>query len=438
MTQTYSRRVATNMVVANMIGTGVFTSISFQVLPGAIPDPFAILVIWLLGGVLSIFGATAYAEIATHFQESGGEYVYLSELYHPVLGLASGWVSLVVGFSAASASLGLAAGEYLASALGTYLSGWPLPVEKLVALAFVGIAIAVQFGGIQRGGRAQNWLTAIKLFFIISLIALPIQTLPDAMKSGVSFAPSEQSWGTIFSLPFAGSLVWVMFAYSGWNAATYIAGNMENPQRNLPRAVLLGTGAVALLYMALNAVFLYSAPMSELAGRVDVGNLVLERSLGVEAAQIFTVFFALTLLAGINAMFIAGPRVVQRMGQDYIAFRIFQRETQQGSPRNAIFAQALVTILFVFFTPFKDIVEYIGITLTLFSVLTVAGVFVLRLRGELKSVAVKTWGYPITPLIFIASGIWMMVYFALNDPWKLAASFLTLVPALLQKTLKNS
>lgn len=156
MTQTYSRRVATNMVVANMIGTGIFTSIGFQVLPGAIPDPFAILLIWLLGGVLSIFGATAYAEIATHFQESGGEYVYLSKLYHPVLGLASGWVSLVVGFSAASASLGLAAGEYLASALGPYLSGWLLPVEKLVAMVFVGIAVAVQFGGVQKGWKGSE------------------------------------------------------------------------------------------------------------------------------------------------------------------------------------------------------------------------------------------------------------------------------------------
>ncbi|MFZ9754529.1 MAG: APC family permease [Bacteroidia bacterium] len=437
MTQTYSRRVATNMVVANMIGTGIFTSIGFQVLPGAIPDPFAILLIWLLGGVLSIFGATAYAEIATHFQESGGEYVYLSKLYHPVLGLASGWVSLVVGFSAASASLGLAAGEYLASALGPYLSGWPLPVEKLVALAFVGIAVAVQFGGVQKGGRAQNWLTAVKLLFIVSLIALPFLTLPEAMKSGVSFAPSDRTWSTVFSLPFAGSLVWVMFAYSGWNAATYIAGNLENPQRNLPRAVLLGTGAVALLYLALNAVFLYSAPMSELAGRVDVGNLVLERSLGVEAAQIFTVFFALTLLAGVNAMFIAGPRVVQRMGQDHQAFQVFERETQQGSPRNAILAQALVTVLFVLFTPFKDIIEYIGITLTLFSVLTVAGVFVLRFRGQLRSDAVKTWGYPITPLIFIAAGIWMTVYFVQNDPWKLAASLLTLAPALIMQIFKQ-
>jgi len=431
MSQTYSRRVATNMVVANMIGTGIFTSIGFQVAPEAIPDPFAILVIWLLGGILSVFGATAYAEIATHFRESGGEYVYLSKLYHPILGLASGWVSLVVGFAAASASLGLAAGEYLASALTPWLGSSPLPVTKTVAILFVTVAVIIQFAGIQKGGWAQNILTAVKLCFILALIAIPLVSLPEILQSGVSFAPTERSWDRVFSLPFAGSLVWVMFAYSGWNAATYIVGNLKEPRRNLPRAVLTGTAIVTVLYMALTAVFLYSAPMSELAGRVDVGNLVLERSLGMKAAQSFTLLFALTLLAGVNAMFMAGPRVVQRMGQDHALFRVFQKETSQGAPRRAILAQALITVLFVLFTPFKDIIEYIGITLTLFSLLTVFGVFLLRHRKQLGPESVKTWGYPVTPALFLLAGLWMLLYFGLNDPWKLAASLLTLLPALL-------
>lgn len=431
MSQTYSRRVATNMVVANMIGTGIFTSIGFQVAPDAIPDPFAILVIWLLGGILSVFGATAYAEIATHFRESGGEYVYLSKLYHPILGLASGWVSLVVGFAAASASLGLAAGEYLASALTPWLGASPLPVTQTVAILFVAVAVLIQFAGIQKGGWAQNILTILKLSFILALIAIPLVSLPEALKSGVHWGPTERSWETIFSLPFAGSLVWVMFAYSGWNAATYIVGNLKDPKRNLPRAVLMGTGIVTVLYMALTAVFLFSAPMSELAGRVDVGNLVLERSLGLKAAQSFTLLFALTLLAGVNAMFMAGPRVVQRMGQDHSLFRVFQKETEQGSPRNAILAQALITVLFVLFTSFKDIIEYIGITLTLFSLLTVFGVFLLRYRKQLGPDSVRTWGYPLTPALFLLAGLWMLLYFGLNDPWKLAASVLTLLPAVL-------
>ncbi len=437
MSQTYSRRVATNMVVANMIGTGIFTSIGFQVAPAAIPDPFAILVIWLLGGVLSVFGATAYAEIATHFRESGGEYVYLSKLYHPILGLASGWVSLVVGFAAASASLGLAAGEYLASALTPWLGASPLPVTQTVAILFVAVAVLIQFAGIQKGGWAQNILTILKLCFILSLIAIPLISLPDALKSGVSWAPTERSWDTVFSMSFAGSLVWVMFAYSGWNAATYIVGNLKDPKRNLPRAVLMGTGIVTVLYMALTAVFLYSAPMSELVGRVDVGNLVLERSLGIKAAQSFTLLFALTLLAGVNAMFMAGPRVVQRMGQDHSLFRVFQKETAQGSPRYAILAQALITVLFVLFTSFKDIIEYIGITLNLFSLLTVFGVFLLRFRKQLGNDSVKTWGYPVTPALFLLAGLWMLLYFGLNDPWKLTASVLTLLPAVLTYSFRQ-
>jgi APA family basic amino acid/polyamine antiporter len=178
--------------------------------------------------------------------------------------------------------------------------------------------------------------------------------------------------------------------------------------------------------------------MSELAGRVDVGNLVLERSLGMKAAQSFTLLFALTLLAGVNAMFMAGPRVVQRMGQDHTMFRFFQKETEKGSPRRAILAQGFITLLFVLFTPFKDIIEYIGITLTLFSLLTVFGVYLLRIRKQLNAESVKTWGYPFTPAIFLVAGVWMMLYFGLNDPWKLAASVLTLLPAILTYRLNRS
>ncbi|MFM7079915.1 MAG: APC family permease, partial [Bacteroidota bacterium] len=422
----YSRSVAANMVIANMIGTGIFTSIGFQVMPGAIPDPFSIMMIWLIGGVFSLCGALAYAEVATTLKESGGEYTFLSRIYHPVLGLASGWVSLIVGFSAAIASLALATGEYLGPLVDSIGLGFSTEIAtKTIGVSLIAIVSLIQLRGVESGGGFQNIMTNVKLLFIAVLILAPLLFLTDGDASGVSFAPTDKTGDTILGMPFAGSLVWVLFAYSGWNASAYIAGNMIEPKKNLPYSLLVGTGAVTLIYLALTAVFMYTCKFEEMAGVVDVGNVVVNKVFSPDVALVFGALFAVALVAGINAMFIAGPRVTQKMGLDHQIFSILGKQSESGAPTNAIILQALLSSIMVLFSDFKSIIEYIGITLTIFSVMTVIGVFVLRAKGMTNENTIKTWGYPITPIVFIAVSVWMVVYFAMNEPEKIMWSAAT-------------
>lgn len=427
----YSRAVVANMVVANMIGTGIFTSIGYQVMPGAIPDPFAIMMIWLIGGVFSLCGALAYAEVATTLCESGGEYTFLSKIYHPILGLSSGIVSLIVGFSAAVASLALAAGKYLGPATDSLFNGQtPGYIPKLVGVSIILLVAFIQLRGVRVGGIFQNIMTNMKLLLIAVLILGPLMLLSNNDTSGISFLPSAKSYDTVFSVSFAGSLVWVLFAYSGWNASAYVAENMRDPKKNLPYSLLVGTGIVTVVYLALTAVFMYTCSFDEMAGVMDVGNVVVKKVFHPQSSVFFGCCFAVALIAGINAMFIAGPRVTQKMGNDHASLSVLGRESESGAPTTAIALQTVIAISMVVFSDFKSIIEYVGLTLTIFSTMTVLGVFVLRYRKMEHDGTVRMFGYPFTPLLFLAVSVWMIIYFVMEDPMKLFWSVLTILPAI--------
>lgn len=439
----YSRSVATNMVIANMIGTGIFTSIGFQVMnpPIGIPDPFAIMFIWFIGGVFALCGATAYAEVATTFKESGGEYTFLSNIYHPIVGFASGWVSIIVGFSAAIAALALASGDYLMPIMNELLgANLPVYIPKVVAISLIILVTLIQLGGVVTGGLFQNIITTIKLLFIVVLIITPFLFLADSGKSHVSFAPTDASWNTIFSLPFAGSLVYVMFAYSGWNSSSYIVGNMENPKKNLPFSLVVGTAIVTLVYLALTGVFMYVCTFDEMRGKVAIGNIVIGKVFGDQAALTFAGLFAIALVSGINAMFIAGPRVAQRMGEDYRIFSFLKGQNEKGAPVNAILLQTLISVCIVLLFDFRMILQYIELTLSLFCLLTVIGVFVIRARKLGDETSIKTWGYPFTPLLFIGVTLWMIIYFVQMEPMRLVWTLVTILIAVVIYLLspKNS
>ena len=420
------------MVIANMIGTGIFTSIGFQVMnpPIGIPDPFAIMFIWFIGGVFALCGATAYAEVATTFKESGGEYTFLSKIYHPIVGFASGWVSIIVGFSAAIAALALASGDYLMPIMNEMLgSNLPEYVPKVVAISLIMLVTLIQLGGVVTGGLFQNIITTIKLMFILVIIITPFFFLAESGKSHVSFSPTSSSWSTIFSLPFAGSLVYVMFAYSGWNSSSYIAGNMENPKKNLPFSLVTGTAIVTLVYLALTGVFMYVCTFDEMRGKVAIGNIVISKVFNEQAALIFAGLFAVALVSGINAMFIAGPRVAQRMGEDYRIFSFLKGQNEKGAPVNAILLQTLISITIVLLFDFRMILQYIELTLSLFCLLTVVGVFVIRARKLGDESSIKTWGYPFTPLLFIGVTLWMILYFVQMEPMRLVWTGVTILSA---------
>ncbi len=441
MTHKYSRSVATNMVIANMIGTGIFTSLGFQVLEGGIPDPFAILMIWLLGGIVSLCGATVYGEVATRINRSGGEYAFLSDIYHPLLGFLSGWVSLFVGFSAAIASLALATGEYFLPVLG--VSNDPLikleileiTPSKLVGISVLIIVLLVHLRGIKWGGIFQNVMTYVKLILIGTFLLMPFIFLGDYEASEISFAPTDKTMDTILSVPFAGALVWVMFSYSGWNASTYIVGNLENPRKNLPFSLIVGTVVVTVIYILMNFVFMYVARFDELALQVDLGNVVANKILGTKIGLLFSLVFSLALVSGVSAMFIAAPRVAEQIGKDYSVFKILGQQTKNGAPKYALFLIFVISFLLVIFSSFKEIIEYIGLTLSIFSLLTVFGVFILRAREKKSEMHatnyVRAWGYPLTPIIFIGVTLWMISYFVIDDPIRLVWSLATVIPAVI-------
>ena len=435
----YTKTVALSMVMANMIGVGVFTSLGFQVLPedaGGIPDAFAILVIWLLGGMIALCGAFAYAEVSTTLKKSGGEYVYLSKLYHPSLGFASGWISLVVGFAGAIASSGIAIGEYSAPVfgldpdLGYAVGGEFIPNYKVVSILSVIVLSLVHIRGVRTGGLVQNILTGIKIALIAVFILAPF-FVSGFEPSSVSFAPSDGSWDIIFSLPFAAALVWVMYAYSGWNAAAYIAGNVENPKRSIPFALIVGTIVVTIIYVLLNGMFMYVSEFDSLAGKPDIGNEVALTLFGEDVGKIFSGVFSLALISTMSAMIIAGPRVTEQVGKDYSMFRKLAVKSKGGTPTFAILLQAAIAIVLILISSFHELIETIGITLSVFSLLTVFGVFIIRRRYKKEDIPVKTWGYPVTPILFILATCWMIYSFASMDVNKIWYSVIAIVPGIL-------
>jgi APA family basic amino acid/polyamine antiporter len=410
----YSLPVGIALVIANMIGTGVFTSLGYQVEP--LPSGFAILVLWLLGGVVAWCGALTYAEIATTLERSGGEYLYLSKIYHPTLGFVSGWISTIAGFGGAISAVAIAIGSY-ASMLT------PLP-EKLVAISCIVVISAIHLLGVKTGGRMQTILTSIKLFLIVFFCLAPF--LITDVRSGISFLPQAGDGTLIFSSGFAVALVFVVYAYTGWNAAAYIAGNLEDARKNLPRALLIGTLTVIIAYLALNGMFLLTTPMSELAGQNDVGNVVADRLFGHEIGKIFSALFSIALLSTLSAMTIAGSRVSEAMGEDYEGLKILARKNQYGMPHWAVLIQAGWSVFLVSVSTFVEIVQYISISLSIFSMLTVAGIFKLRRTHAVRPFQVP-W-YPLPPLIFIAVTCWMIYYMFREDPRIILWSVATMIP----------
>jgi APA family basic amino acid/polyamine antiporter len=416
----YTLTVGITLVIANMIGTGVFTSLGYQV--GSIPSGFAILVLWAIGGVVALSGAFTYAEISTTLQKSGGEYHYLGKIFHPALGFISGWMSLLVGFAGAISAVALAIGEYSHTLLGVS--------NKLIAIFAIVLVSTVHWFGVKTGGAVQNFLTSMKLLLILFFCIAPF-FVADEIKSGISFWPQAGDTDLILSASFAVSLVFVVYAYTGWNAAAYIAGNLENPSKNLPRSLIIGTLTVTIVYLALNAMFLYSASFSELSGKNDIGNVVAYKLFGNKIGLAFSSVFSIALLSTLSAMTIAGPRVLEAMGDDYPKLKTFATTNRFDMPYLAILTQAGWAIFLVLVSSFKEIIQYISVSLSIFSMATVLGIFILRRKHSAEKRVYSVPFYPLPPIIFSVCTCWMIYYVTKNDPWIILYSMATMVPGLI-------
>lgn len=420
----YTLPVAIMLVIANMIGTGVFTSLGYQV--GPLPSGFVILVLWLVGGVVALSGAFTYAEIATTLKRSGGEYLYLGQIFHPALGFLSGWMSAVVGFAGAISAVAIAIGSYATEALGVS--------TKLIAVSAIVLVSVIHWFGVKTGGLAQTILTSIKLGLIVFFCIAPFFVVDAG--TAVNFLPQPGDWSLILSPGFAISLVFVVYAYTGWNASAYIAGNLENPKRNLPLSLIAGTLIVVIIYLLLNAMFMYSASFTELDGQNDIGNVVAYKLFGEKAGFIFSGIFSVALLSTLSAMTIAGPRVTEAMGEDYGLLKSFTVKNKYDMPYLAILVQGGWAIFLVLVSSFKEIIQYISVSLSIFSMITVVGIFWLR-KQHPNADAYKVPLYPITPLIFVACTIWMIYYVAADDPKILIYSLATLIPGYILFLLAN-
>ena len=419
----YTRSVAINVVIANMIGTGVFTSLGFQV--GSIPSWFSIMVLWAVGALISIFGAFAYAEISTRISGSGGEYNYLSKIYSNGLGFTAGWVSFIVGFSAPIAAVALAIGAYTAKFM--QLS------ESWIATLIILIVGCIHILGIKSGSFFQNVITRLKIVLISALILSPFLMVyfSDFNPSTIVFNPLNNGyndWDLIFSSDFAIALVWVCFSYSGWNASVYFASKIEDPVRNIPYSLIVGTLVVSIVYLLLNTAFLYSVEITQLKGQVDIGNILLQ-SVFPKYAPILSLLFGVALVASLSSMMIAGPSVLERMGEDYNILKIFNKSNKHQSPYIAIISLMILPIIMLHTASFEWIVKYIGVCLSLFSILVVLGVPILRARqgnSEKLNIYKAPFGHIISYLFSIIN-LWMIYHLVSSDIWILVGVSITLL-----------
>lgn len=421
-------RTASTFVIANMIGTGVFTSLGFQLF--STTNPIAIALIWLIGGITALCGAIVYSELGAAMPRSGGEYHYLSQIYHPAVGFLSGWVSLVVGFAAPVALSCMALSEYVCRI-------FPAVNEQVLGISVLTVITLVHYFSIKVGTGMQNVLTIAKVLIIIVFIGAGIFATADGAANFESV--SSFSLDDILTSGFAVSLIWVYYAYSGWNAAAYISGDIKNPRRNVPLAMMLSTSFVVLLYLGLNLVFLRTAPISELTGKVEVGLISAQHIFGAEGGAIMGLLIALMLTSSISSMVYVGPRVAQTMGEDHKIFHFLTRHNRQGCPSAAIALQFFVSLFMILTDSFKEVTEYTGIVLSFCSLLTVGGVFVHRWRYPQAERPYKTFAYPITPILFCAVIVWSIVYLMQSDfskafvtheqiaPWTTIASCATLL-----------
>ena len=423
-------RSATALVIANMIGAGIFTTTGFQA--GDLGHPGIILALWIVGGSLAFLGALCYAELGAMMPHAGGEYVYLRETYGPAFGFMSAFVSLTAGFSAAIAAATESFTVYLSHFIPVLteqqLLIGPIGVIDLVAVAIVWLLILIHMGAVRSGTGFNDFMTVFKVAGIaaILLAAAAIGNGDIGNLTAVSSRFAEMSRTDTFSA-FGTSLIFVMFTFSGWNAAAYVASEMKDPQKDLPRALLVGTITVLILYLGLNVVYFYGAHVDELAGQVEVG-LVASRTLfGDWGVGLVTLVLCVSILASASAMTLAGPRVYYALGKDFSPFELLARTRSSGAPVIALVTQGVVTSIIILSGRVDQIQQYAGFTLSLFASLAVSCVIVLRVRFPNAERPFKAWGYPLSPVLFIAVSVWMMYWAIQGRPLESALSLLTVI-----------
>jgi APA family basic amino acid/polyamine antiporter len=418
------------IVISNVIGIGIFTTPG--IVAELVPHPVAMLGVWMLGGLLAFAGATAYAELASRMPRAGGEYVYLRESYGPLAAFLTGWISFVAGFSGAIAAGAVGLSEYLGRFAPALADSRPLAIVPLGLVdleisrrAIVAIAVIlglawIHVRGLRLGRLLQNSLAATKVAALGGFILLGLIFGQGSVAHFVEGAPATAgSW--IFAL------IPVMFSYSGWNAATYVAEEIRDPVRNVPRALAMGTGVVVLIYLGLNALYLYTFSITGFRG-IAVGELAAERTLGAVGAVVLSGLTIFIILGSMSAMILVGPRIYYAMARDGLFFQAATHvHARYRSPAVAIIAQALWSAVLVLSGSFEQLLTYTGFTVVLFAGLAVTSLFVLRRTRPDQESPFRAWGYPIAPALFSLASLLIVANAIREQPAVCAAGLLVIV-----------
>lgn len=411
---------ATILVVANMVGTGIFTTSGFII--KELRNPWTMLLCWLAGGIFALCGALCYGELGAMFPEAGGEYVFLRECFGKWMGFLSGWISLIVGFSAPIAASAIAfatyffrtlppsfSPEFAVPLLGTHIPA--LSPITILAASIIIILSLVHYHSLFLGTRVQNGLTVFKIALIVVFVLAGLWV----GNGSITHFSGRLDLGSVLQDKFAISLIFVTFAYSGWNAAAYLGGEIKKPGRNIPLALFTGTLLVMFLYLLLNMVYIYALPAKDMNGVIEIGAKSAVSLFGGHIGRYFSGAITVGLLSVLSAMILTGPRVYYAMSKDGVFFNLFGRvDKSHGTPAHAIFLQAAIAVFMVVTATFDRLLLYIGFTLSLFAMLTVLGMILLRLKKPYLVRNYRTFGYPVTPLLFILGNLWI-IYFSIRS-----------------------
>ncbi len=414
---------ATALVISNMIGTGIFATTGFMA--GDLGDPKLILSLWVVGALFALAGALCYSELGINFPSSGGEYVYLTRAYGPTWGFMSGWVSFFAGFSAPIATAALAFAYYLghffpalressSHTIGSGFFSLTLGGAQVAAsLLVLGFTILNCFG-VGRTAKVQNVLTGTKVLVIISFIGAGLLW---GNGSWEHFSMTTTRDSTV-ALPaqFVISLLWMMFAYSGWNAATYVAEELRRPETTLPAALAVGTALVTTLFLGLNVIYIYSTPLAQMKGVVAVGQISASNLFGPQVAGVFSALMAISIMSTVNAEVTIGPRVYYAMAKNKAFFKVAENvHPRWHTPVVAILCQGACAMLMTL-TSFPQLLTYIGFSLTSFTALSVASLFVFRKRPGWQRLRAVNFCYPLIPVAYLLVGAAMIVYGLIWQP----------------------
>ena len=421
----FSEKTAIAIVIANMIGTGIFTSLGFQL--ADITSGFVIMSLWIIGGIMSFCGALCYAELSSKLPRSGGEYNFLTEIYHPGAGFVSGWISVTVGFAAPTALAAMTFGEYLSSVFPKLDSLW-------LGTVLIFLMTAIHSTNHKNSGTLQSFFTTGKILLIIafSLAALFFSNnLQD-----VNYMPSTSDFSLFTGGSFAVSLIYVGYAYTGWNAATYLTSELVDPKKSLPRVLMVGTGAVMVCYLLLNYVFLATAPMSAMAGQLEIGYISATYAFGKIGGSVMSILLSLLLISTVSAMLMAAPRILQMLGEDYSLFQILGKKNKHGIPSTAIWLQSIIALIFLWSATFQSILLFSGATMAINSLVVIIGVFILRQKETtIEKDSFKIPFYPLPPIIFIGITLVTLCYLTIQNTKEILFSIVIIITGFLMYLL---